>query len=69
MTDTLFDLTDSPSPRLLWMRKHGITLNYLAKHEAWEAEAPTCWTSYGDTEDEALASFAKYNNLKLWNEE
>lgn len=71
MTDTLFDLPDSPSPCLQWMRRHGVQtaegsdgLWYVYR----TVEHPKV-AAFGDTEIEALTDFAIKNNLKLWNEE
>lgn len=84
MTDTLFDLPDSPSPRLEWMRRHGVMTEYISddptgEFNGWCAhyadddpyKSPFPWLGwgYGENELEALTEFAIKNNLKLWNEE
>lgn len=39
MNDTLFDLPEQPSPRLAWMRKHGI----ITLHHAPGRGVPPTW--------------------------
>lgn len=66
--DNLFQPPDSPSPRLKWMRRHGVKVFFsdvLGEYVAY-AEMKV---GFGDTELEALTDFAIKNNLKLWNEE
>ena len=75
MSDTLFDLPESPSPRLKWLRAHKIKTCADA-FDAYTGEDR--WVAYlrddigdnefGDTEDEAIVALAKKLNLKLWNE-
>ena len=79
----LFDIPVSESPRLKWLKKHGVKFHYSTAevgdedefgNELWPVYAytePLCKeTSFGaGTEDEALAKFAINRGLKLWNEE
>lgn len=71
MTDTLFDLPDSPSPRLEWMRRHGLLVGAGndGRIYVYRSVSHTRIAGCGDTELEALTDFAINNNLKLWNEE
>lgn len=69
MTDTLFDLPDSPSPRLQWMRRHGVTVEMDSIVFHYAAKASGAKAGFGFSELEALTDFAINNNLKLWNEE
>ena len=78
MSEELFNLPPSPSPRIKWMREHAIQTHYCADIEdgPWSA-----WTGsladaietedgmgYGMTEEDAVIDYAKNANLKLWNE-
>ena len=73
----LFDMPETPSPRLQWMREHDLkTLpniwDEFEDRERWAAYTGTIddfpELHFGDTEDEAIVAFAKKQNLKLWNE-
>lgn len=81
MTDELFEVEESLSPRLAWMQKHKIRTH----HAPWVEEAPwSAWhpdneseeglpmdpeaCGYGMNEDEAIVDLAKKLNIKLWNE-
>ena len=69
----LFDIPETLSPRLAWMKNMGITTTtitpmsgdpknypkFLAKHTIIEA---------GESEDEAVLKLAKRMGIKLWNE-
>ena len=79
----LFDIEESLSPRLAWMREHGISVEDGGPsfHPGDECEL-TGKTIYryqasspafpvplgGDTEMEAIEMMAAALNLKLWNE-
>jgi hypothetical protein len=69
MTDELFQIPETLSPRLRWMREHDIRIH----RDSEEPHEFTAWTlpdvsGYGATEDEALADLARKLNVKLWNE-
>lgn len=81
MQDTLFDIPETLSPRLRWMRGYNIKTQRLSPAieglPSWEAEV---WkvgpsgvgrriTASGDTEDAALTALALAAGIKLWNEE
>jgi hypothetical protein len=65
------------SPRLKWMEKYSIqtkcSIDIDPPWAAWggdlSAAIETDAFGYGQTEDDALADWAKENNVKLWNEE
>ena len=80
----LFTIPETPSPRLAWMRKHGVethkTEHYIPGDEdefgnaihrwyACRGELNTKTACGGATEQEALCEFAKFHGLRLWNEE
>jgi hypothetical protein len=70
MTDTLFDLPESPSPRLRWMQQHKIS---LTREMTLKGEHFTAWvfpdtSGYGYSADDALADLARKINVKLWNQ-
>lgn len=69
MNDNLFDIPETLSPRLAWMREHGIevTENTLTGtgHLAF---MPQNGCAFGDTEDEALIALAIALKIKLWNQ-
>ena len=77
MTDnleSLFDSAESLSPRLAWMRKHGIMIDSDYRDD-WDGEerpfiayVPYKVQAFGDTEDEALSALASKLNIKMWNE-
>ena len=80
--DTLFELPETPSPRLVWMRKLGVVTEQSPKNKVGDEDEEGnfihAWYAYfkademtamgGATEQEALCNFAKFHNLKLWNE-
>lgn len=83
MSETPFNLPDSPSPRLAWLNKHGVQTEQSPKHMigdedefgnrvfAWHAMiGDDAQTSVGgDTEQDAICNLAKIKGWKLWNEE
>lgn len=90
MTSDLFPDCRQDSPRLAWMKRHGITVRPVTVCELMHlavtdwidddagdhrfiASAPTIpdgsVSSYGPTEEDALASVAKALGIPLWNEE
>ena len=73
MSDELFHVKESLSPRLAWMRENKIqtqkiTHDSYPPHESWQAWVMFTMAAFGDTEDEAIVALAKKLNLKLWNE-
>jgi hypothetical protein len=74
MTDELFAVPESLSPRLRWMRRHGITTrrNDITETPSanWEAyQACSGDWEPGDTEHDAIANLAEALGIRLWNEE
>ena len=77
MTDELFEVPEQLSPRLKWMKRHGIYTDHcgqIAKHVSWKAyvlneRGGIDLSSYGETEHEAIADLAIRLGIKLWNEE
>ena len=75
MTSDLFPDCRQDSPRLAWMKRHGVEVVELPVKQ--DGQYPFCAGTaslmhafgYGDTEDDALADFAKRNGIPLWNEE
>lgn len=71
----LFQIEETLSPRLKWMRENQIETESDA-FDAYTGEDR--WIAYryedfgdnefGDTEDEAIVALAKKLNVKLWNE-
>ena len=70
MTD-LFPNTESKSPRLLWMEKHGIYVWCRKPYgiKPFVCDGPGEMYGEGHTEDEAILDYATANKIKLWNEE
>lgn len=67
--DSLFDIPESLSPRLAWLDRYTIALEYCEEDDGWVAHSAQLkikHAGYGDTEDDALAAFAKCNGLDLW---
>lgn len=82
MTDELFPISavSKESPKLVWIRRHGIKTNFddsleLEEHpwSAWQGnldyaiEADNFGT--GETEEDAIVNWARRNEVRLWNEE
>ena len=74
MIDSLFDIPETPSPKLLWMRR-------LKLSETTTPALPgsvivmgpddpplDSQIGIGDTLDDALTDYARKHGLKLWNE-
>ena len=76
MTDNLFNLPESPSPRLKWMRENLISIIPMSEHDGSPSHPKFIATKTvigtGETEDEAFNSLMDLlkngMNLKLWNE-
>lgn len=71
----LFQITESKSPRLLWMEKHGV-LTSTATDCAYDpplvtnhASATVIFVGKGETKDAAIVDLAKRMGIPLWNEE
>ena len=77
----LFPVDETLSPRLAWMRKHGVVVVYdepdvddydgNENHKPWRAYVPDhpdrFQHGYGRyDEDEALEHFGMANNIPLW---
>lgn len=80
--DDLFTVPEQLSPRLLWIKQHGIVLSYDdspagMEFGPWFASIPHtadadgfCPDSGGGpTEDDALADLARNMGIRLWNEQ
>ena len=71
MTSDLFPDCRQDSPRLAWMKRYGVFTYhdergyYVSLYDA----KPSSRTSFFETEDEALASWAAGCGIPLWNEE
>jgi hypothetical protein len=69
----LFDVPESLSPRLAWIKKHRATVHWSEEDAEYYAYMGSCcsvdWYGWGETEDDALFEMAKKRGLKLWNEE
>jgi hypothetical protein len=74
MIESLFDLPESKSPRVLWMEKHGVKTYPPSPVLGCWAAARECdppldeFVGLGDTELDALTDLARKINLRLWNE-
>ena len=79
MTDQLFTVETTLSPRLQWIAKHKVktSLNQSGCEDPWEAffgadcaaEAllsDTRTVAWGETMDDALFELAKKNGWKMW---
>lgn len=74
MRDLLFDVPETLSPRLAWMKKHGLTVakSDVADSDEWVAsddddDDPEGY-AVGKTQDEALVKYARKFGIKLWND-
>ena len=78
--ESLFDLNETLSPRLAWMRQRNVELKENVPnpepgaesdlgHELhrWYAGAGGVWIG-GATQDEAIVNLCKYKGWRLWNE-
>lgn len=79
----LFNIEETPSPRLVWMRLHKIRTHrspsipegeepwvaWLPEDEHDDTGIPIDMEScgLGETEDEAIVALAKLKNIPLWN--
>ena len=73
MSDELFTIPESKSPRLKWQDEHGITCvetDLDLPENRWQAmHADTQTIVRGPTREDALASLALKLNIRLWNEQ
>jgi hypothetical protein len=81
----LFDIAESLSPRLAWVKKYGIQSHHNPDdifEDPWcvwfpeneDIETPGIpkredLCGFGKTQDEAFCELAKIYNIRLWNEE
>ena len=77
MAETLFEIPVSESPRLKWLREHGVKVGKNIFEPTHSDDfrfgykfAAHCGdvSEYGHDEDEALIKLAILNGWKLWNE-
>lgn len=68
--DLFANLPPTKSPRLLWMEKHGITVESRASSlgQVFVATAGTESAKATNSELDALAELARKLGIKLWNE-
>jgi len=65
----LFDIPETLSPRLAWMKEHGIQSIQNPEYGnwiAWFGDAFTYRATSADTQDEALDALAARLNIKPW---
>ena len=67
MSDELFSLPESPSPRLVWLRQHGLVLQKLPSGR-YECALDDENFGRGDTQDEACIDFCLKTQLPHWNQ-
>jgi len=74
MSDDLFPDSMQDSPKVIWMKRHAIQVkdDEIARVEggkiAFSLSNPQWETGVGSDEGDAIADFARRNNMKLWNE-
>lgn len=71
MSDLLFDIPETKSPRLLWLKKHGITCHDYRTDDIYRFMAHGIHegSGFGPTPEDAVLEYAKTAGIKLWNEE
>ena len=71
MTSDLFPDCKQDSPRLAWMKRHGVFAYHVERgfYVSLYGGKPSQRTSFFDTEDEAIANWAAGCGIPLWNEE
>lgn len=68
--NTLFEIPESKSPRLLWMDKYNIAVeDDPTEKGTFMAFGNVEGSGFGSTQDEAVLAYAKCAGIKLWNEE
>jgi hypothetical protein len=67
----LFDIPETPSPRLRWMKRHHLAIEPITEENGnrYAARHGMAVICKGATEDEALTAAAKSLSIRLWNEE
>ncbi len=61
----LFDIPESLSPRLAWLREHGLTLTCVSAGR-WECALDSDNVGKGETPDEACIQFCLQTQLPHW---
>jgi hypothetical protein len=61
----LFEIPESLSPRLAWLRDHGLTLKKLESGR-WECSLDENNCGRGDSQDEACIDFCLKTQLPHW---
>jgi hypothetical protein len=64
--DTLFDLPDTPSPKLRFLREQALTTRELSDG-SWRCYLTDETVGAGLTEDEAIIDLCNLTGLKHWN--
>jgi len=63
----LFEIPESPSPKLVWLKKHRLSLNFIEHSQDWMCcNAGYTWQGRGKTEDEAILDYCERHGLKHW---
>lgn len=64
MTD-LFQVPDSPSPKLTWLRKHKLGTKSVGCQ--WLChDAGYVWTAYGESEEDSILAYCEKYDLTHW---
>ncbi len=63
----LFEIQESLSPRLIWLREHSLTLTHVAASK-WECALDEENVARGETADEACIQFCLQTSLPHWNQ-
>ena len=70
MSEELFTLPVTESPKLRWMREHRLQTRHDDKTGVWTAFDAEMVTPFrGETEELALAAWALARRVKLWNQD
>jgi hypothetical protein len=67
MSELLFEIPESLSPRLRWLRQHGLTLTCVSAGR-WECILNEENIGTGDTPDAACTQFCINTQLPHWND-
>lgn len=68
MSDLLFDIPTSLSPKLAWLERHGLTTK-RQENGSWLCILDDENFSKGATDEEACAEFCIEHRLRHWSEE